>query len=218
MEQAVVRLREKHPWGGRKIHRRLQVLGYPDVPAPSTITGILRRHARLAPSSSCASFTRFERKVANELWQMDFKGHFALGNAQRCHPLTVLDDHSRFSLCLKACANERTDTVQQALTRTLRRYGLPQQLIVDNGAPWGSDQTHYLTPLTVWMMRLGIRVAHSRPYHPQTLGKEERFHRTLKAEVLAVRVFRDLDHTQHHFDRWRIHYKYDSYYPTSLCG
>lgn len=119
----------------------------------------------------------------NDLWQMDFKGHFALDQG-RCHPLTVLDDHSRYALGLEACANERGATVQERLTGIFRRYGLPRKMLMDNGSPWGGDAAHPYTPLTVWLLKLGVKVGHSGSYHPQTLGKDERFHRTLKAEVL----------------------------------
>lgn len=134
---------------------------------------------------------------------MDFKGHFALATGQRCQPLTVLDDHSRFNLVLDACADQQRETVQARLTATFRRYGLPVRMTMDNGAPWGCDTEDRLTQLTAWLMRLGIRVGHSRPYHPQTQGKGERFHRTLNREVLQQFVLRDLAHAQTRFDAWR---------------
>lgn len=206
LEAKVLELRAAHPcWGGRKLARRLRDMGETRVPAPSTITGILRRYGQLTDRPAPASFIRFERSRPNELWQMDFKGHFA-HDAGRCHPLTVLDDCSRFSLCLAACADERTATVEDCLIPTFRRYGLPEALLVDNGAPWGNGADDPFTPLVVWLLRLGIRVSHSRPYHPQTLGKDERFHRSLKAEVLQGRRFRDLDHCQKAFEDWRAVY------------
>jgi hypothetical protein len=134
---------------------------------------------------------------------MDFKGHFPIGTG-RCHPLTVLDDHSRFSIVLHACHNEQGATVQPVLSDSFRRYGLPQQMLMDNGAPWGrADSALGLTSLTLWLIRLGIRVCHGRPYHPQTQGKDERFHRTLNVELIQRRWFQDLPQCQHHFDRWR---------------
>jgi transposase InsO family protein len=210
MEQLVVRLRQQHPaWGGRKLERRLEDLGHTGVPVPSTITAILRRHGLLTENrAGCPrSYTRFEHAAPNDLWQMDFKGHFALMNRQRCHPLTVLDDHSRFSVGLRACENEQGLTVQQELTAIFRRYGLPWRMLMDNGPPWrgsNADQAH--TPLTVWLLRLGIAVVHGRPYHPQTQGKDERFHRTLDVELLQRTALRDLPHTQQHFDAWRDDY------------
>jgi Transposase and inactivated derivatives len=208
MEAAVLLLRAEHPcWGGRKIAARLKALGQEGVPSASTVTAILRRHDRLGPgcSNGQAAFVRFEHEAPNRLWQMDFKGHFAAGSG-RCHPLTVLDDHSRFSLCLAACADERGETVQSCLTATFRRYGLPDRMTMDNGAPWGDGPDTPYTPLTVWLMRLGIKVGHSRPYHPQTQGKDERFHRSLKAEVLTGRSFCDLAECQQAFDHWRTVY------------
>ena len=102
---------------------------------------------------------------------MDYKGHFAL-DAGRCHPLTVLDDHSRFAVGLWACGDERADTVRACLTGAFRRYGLPARMLMDNGSPWGSNAAHPYTRLTVWLLRLGVQVSHGRPYHPQTQGKD----------------------------------------------
>lgn len=209
LEAAVVALRLQYPtWGGRKLHARLCALGYHPVPAPSTITAILRRTPGLpaADPAPQRAWQRFEHATPNALWQMDFKGHFALLHG-RCHPLTVLDDCSRFALCLHACPNEQGPTVQTQLTQTFRRYGLPARMLMDNGPPWGAPLTlSPFTPLTVWLIRLGIGLTHARPAHPQTLGKDERFHRTLKADLLHQRTFRDLAHCQQHFDRWREHY------------
>lgn len=210
LEQAVLELREAHPcWGARKLRRRLRDLGWHDLPVPSTVQAILARHGRIeaAASSKHRPWQRFEHAVPNALWQMDFKGHFAVGPA-RCHPLTVLDDHSRYNLCLQACADEQGHTVQTHLTTSFRRYGLPQRVAVDNGSPWGDTFDSPYTPVVAWLIRLGVSVSHSRPYHPQTLGKDERFHRTLKAEVLREN-FADLGSVQRCFDRWRTIYNFE---------
>lgn len=211
LEQALVALRRTHPaWGARKLRARLQTLGEAEVPAASTVHGILTRHGLINPDAAATphAWQRFEHAAPNHLWQMDFKGHVALQTA-RCHPLTVLDDHSRFSLCLSACADETGNTVQTELTRTFEHYGLPDAMTMDNGAPWGADADHPYTAFTLWLMRLHIRVTHSRPYHPQTQGKDERFHRTLKAEVLRDPPFRDLSHAQRRFDAWRTVYNFE---------
>jgi len=93
--------------------------------------------------------------------------------------------------------------VKARLTGIFRRYGLPRKMLMDNGSPWGSDAAHPYTPLTVWLLRLGVKVGHSRPYHPQTLGKDERFHRTLKAEVLQYCRGLELSRCQARLDAWR---------------
>jgi transposase InsO family protein len=210
IEHRVIGLRRevRGCWGGRKLARRLVLAGGPEL-APSTITGILRRHGLLNQAAPPPRpFQRFERAAPNELWQMDFKGNFAMfcAAAARCHPLTVLDDHSRYSLVLKACADEREQTVRAVLTEAFRRYGLPAAMLMDNGSPWGAAGAQPFTAFSLWLIRLGIRVAHGRPYHPQTQGKDERFHRTLKFELLRHFNFTSLEHCQREFDSFRDRY------------
>lgn len=206
LEAAVVGLRRQHPaWGGRKIARRLLEREGTRV-APSTATAILHRYGLIPPEASAAAtaWQRFEHPEPNALWQIDFKGHFDTPGG-RCHPLTALDDHSRFNLILKSCPRTDWRTVQPAFIEAFRRYGLPVRLNADNGAPWGAPSApdHGLSRLSVWFIRVGIRVSHSRVRHPQTNGKEERFHRTLKAEVLNGQGFESPDAAQRAFDRWR---------------
>ena len=203
VEAQIVVARLAHPrWGARKLKRWLADRGTPVLPTPSTVQAILQRKGLILTQDGAAhpAWHRFEHPLPNDLWQMDFKGHFAVGK-QRCHPLTVLDDPSRYAVCLGAQASEQFTPTQTRLMETFRRYGLPWRMTMDNGAPWGEPGRY--TRFELWLMRLGIRVSHSRPYHPQTQGKDERFHRTLKAEVLQDQSFRDMDHTQQVFDVWR---------------
>ena len=206
MEATIVALRDEHPaWGGRKLARRLRDLGHAGVPSASTITQVLRRHERLEAPSPRA-LQRFARETPNALWQMDFKSELALADASSCHPLTVIDDCARYALGLEACADQRGESVRTRLLAIFGRYGLPAEILSDNGPPWGSlhDGTgRAFTALGVWLIELGITIRHGRPYHPQTQGKDERFHRTLQAEVIGRRQFRDLAHVQRAFDAWR---------------
>ena len=210
MEARVLAVRDEHPaWGARKIARCLHRVGV-EPPALSTIHQILRRNNRIGtPVGGPRAVQRFEMEAPNLLWQMDYKGWVALLNQVRCHPLTIVDDHSRFSVCLAACANEQGSTVRAQLELTFRRYGLPNAFFVDNGGPWGDASGTPWTQLGVWLLKLGINVVHSRPYHPQSRGKNERFHRTLKAEVFALQQFRSLGEVQHAFDRWRLIYNFE---------
>jgi hypothetical protein len=168
------------------------------------VTQILRRGgAQLgAFGGGATAFTRFEHPAPNDLWQMDFKGHVAMRQG-RLHPLTVLDDHSRFALVLAACADQQTETVKACLITAFERYGLPWRITADNGSPWGNGPRDPYTPLGVWLIEHDIRLGHSRPYHPQTQGKDERFHRTLKAEALSGPPFESLDRAARHLDQWR---------------
>jgi len=212
MERRVLAVREEHPaWGGRKIRRVLQDRGEIGVPAASTITAILQRNAKIDPEQAAKHkpFQRFERARPNELWQMDFKGYFALAAGGYCHPLTVIDDHSRFLVGLKACPNETYETVQAQLTAIFRQFGLPERMLMDNGSPWGDDRVTHHTILTAWLLRLEIAVSHGRPYHPQTQGKDERLNRTLKDEVIRRHVMQDLIESQFLFDDWWRVYNYD---------
>jgi len=206
VEDRVVALRDRHPaWGGRKLKRVLENAGEA-APAASTVTAILRRHDRLDPAEAAkhTAWQRFEHPAPNLLWQMDFKGHVPLARG-RCHPLTILDDHSRFALAVACCLDEEGATVRQHLTAVFRRYGLPLRLLADNGSPWSAAGQPW-TPLTVWLLRLGVTVAHGRPSHPQTQGKDERFHRTLKAEALRDWACVDLAAAQRRCDRFRADY------------
>lgn len=216
VEQSVIGVRQEHPaWGARKIARRLLDLGQATV-APSTVTHILHRHGLIPPEASQAAtpWQRFEHEAPNNLWQIDFKGRFST-LAGPCHALTLLDDHSRFNLLLRALGRTDTAQVQLQLVDALRLYGLPARINADNGSPWGSpsaggrgvdDGGRSLSELAVWLIRLGVRVSFSAPYHPQTNGKLERFHRTLELEAMAGRNFANLAATQHAFDRWRNTY------------
>jgi len=208
MERLALAVRAAHPvWGGRKIRRVLLNDGLQDVPSASTITMILHRHGLIDADESRKhkAWTRFERSQPNDLWQMDFKGHFGLDNG-RCHPLTVLDDHSRYCVGLQACRDERSGTVRYRLTEMFRVHGLPRQMLMDNGPPWGGGEDCPWTSLTVWLVQLGVGVSHGRPYHPQTQGKDERFHRTLQAEVINSHRLSNFRSCQSTFDEWRDTY------------
>ena len=134
MEGAVVAVRDAHPaWGARKIAAVIARDGG-SPPAPSTVHAILQRHGRIAsPAVGTGARLRFEKEAPNQLWQMDFKGWLRLTGGEPLHPLTVIDDHSRFALCLDACPDQRRGTVTQSLERVFRRYGLPQAFFVDRG-------------------------------------------------------------------------------------
>jgi len=142
-------------------------------PAASTITAILARNEMLNSEESTkhSPLQRFE-----------------MANGLLCHPLTVIDDHSRFLIGLKACPYQHSRAVREHLKDIFSCYGLPERMLMDNGAIWKG----FHTKLTSWLVRLGIQVVHGRIHHPQTQGKDERLHRTLKNELLIRQSFYDL--------------------------
>lgn len=221
--QLVVEARRRDPgWGGRKLRRHLLnqaesgAIGVDpqQIPSASTITRILDRHGMLPgpkDSSRQGPWQRFERAAPNELWQLDFKGEFPLTGGQLCYPLTLIDDHSRFSLALAACPNQQRSTVEQQLRKVFARYGLPQAILCDNGPPWGAglgwrDWGPFYTGLAVWLMRLGITVKYCRPNHPQGKGKNERFNGSLQAEVLDHEQFGSYSEAHARMADWRSRY------------
>jgi transposase InsO family protein len=210
LEAAVLAVRDAHPaWGARKIEYCIAQRGI-EPPAVSTIHAILHRHGRIgaAPGPGKA-YERFERAQPNELWQMDFKGWVKLADGAVCHPLTVIDDHSRYVPCLKACADQTGRTVKAHLEKCLRKNGLPDAIFVDNGNPWSDSGGERWTKFEVWLLKLGIGLVRSRPYHPQSRGKNERFHRTLKAEVFELRSIKNMAHAQRVFDHWLDVYNHE---------
>lgn len=213
VEAELLALRRRYPaWGARKIHallaRQREAQARADrVPAVSTVHAILVRGGCVDPAASAAHrpFVRFEHAAPNDLWQMDFKGHFPTLRGGRCHPLTMIDDHARYALAVRGCCDEREPTVRTVLIDVFRRYGMPRRLLCDNGPPWGADDGA-LTALGAWLIRLGVSLSHGRPRHPQTQGKDERFHRTLNVELIGTRTFADVEGFNDHAEPWRHQY------------
>lgn len=142
MVAEICAVRVAHPtWGGRKIHHYLERQGVATVPAPSTITRILTHAGLRAPEPTRTAVGRFERAAPNELWQLDFMGHRPLRQG-RVHPLTLIDDHSRYLLTLIAATTEDLATVQPALVACFRQWGLPWTILTDNGSPWVGSTRH----------------------------------------------------------------------------
>jgi transposase InsO family protein len=215
IEHAVLAVRDQHPaWGARKIANVLerQFSGQPgqDVPACSTVHAILVRNNRILPKrGGDPASMRFERPEPNELWQMDFKGSSTLGNGEKLYPLTVVDDHSRYALCIGACGDETGSTVKAQLEQVFSIYGLPQAFFVDNGNPWGDSHGGQWTKFRVWLLKYGIQLIHARPHHPQSRGKNERFHRSMDDEVFAMRPLASRSQAQHTFTKWRSIYNHE---------
>jgi len=208
-EEKVLEVRQAHPaWGPRKILHYLIRQGEAEIPSKSAIGNILKRNGYISEAASKAAtpYKRFQKDSSNEMWQADFKGNFAMKDGNRCYPLTVLDDYSRFSLCVDAKENERRLGVVESFERLFDENGMPDSLLCDNGNPWGNSQTTGYTMFEVWLMEYGILPIHGRIRHPQTQGKEERFHKTMVDELLKLTEIENMLHAQGCFDAFRSCY------------
>ena len=208
-EELVVDYRKQHPAiGAVKIHRVLRNDGHEDLPSPRTINNIFKRHGLITAAASLAAkpCQRFEKAQPNEMWQADYKGHFALGNGQRCHPLNIIDDHSRFNLCCKAQLGETFEEIRPVMISLFEEFGLPGAFLCDNGNPWGTAQSTGFSRFEVWLMELGVLVLHGRARHPQTQGKDESFNRSLTRELLKQVELANQNDAQRHFNEYREFY------------
>lgn len=180
-EERVVALRQETGWGARKLR---VLLAEEQIALPTrSIHRILERHALVAEAQHGAAPERFERSAPNELWQMDSKGKYPLEDGE-CHPLAILDDHSRFVVGLYALPSLTAALAKESLLHTFRRYGVPRAMLMDHGSLWwGSANGWGLTRLSVQLIEQGIQLMYGRVAHPQTQGKVERFHRTLGGEL-----------------------------------
>lgn len=207
IEAIIMEVARDYPvWGETKIWKEC-IRRYPElrIPAARTVGRIMDRHDHHPGGQSPGpkGWQRFVSASPNLLWQMDFKGWFRTTDRITIHPLSVLDDHSRFLLGLDACTNQ---TVQASLLRLFQLYGLPERILTDNGSPWGVPGIRARTGLDLWLIQLGIVLIHGRPYHPQTQGKVERFHRTLKKELITRTTFTGVPETQAKLDHFRDTY------------
>ena len=208
-------LREENPaWGGKTIRAVLAADGISNLPSAKTCCNILKRNGCISEEESRKRkpYQRFEYEQCNALWQTDFKGDFPLLDGTHCYPLDILDDHSRFCLCTEP--KSAAAGVQESFLRVFQEYGLPDALLSDNGPQFAGFRGGY-TRLERWLMDLNILPIHGRILHPQTQGKIERFHRTMKAELLRE-PFRDLAEATEKFAAWR--WKYNEIRPHSALG
>lgn len=178
VEAAVLELRDKTSWGGPKIAKALVRRGV--WVAPATAQRILKRCGRVEPPKVEKTKLRFARAECNELAQMDFKGEYQLPRG-KCYPLSLLDDCSRYLHGLWPLRSTGGEGVKQTLEAYFREHGVPLSLLMDHGTPWFSTTNQQgLTWVAVWLLKQGVVLRYSGIRHPQTQGKVERFHQTLK--------------------------------------
>lgn len=206
IENAILRVREENPdWGAKTILKVLENNGYTELPCIRTANNILKRNGRISETESekRQAFTRFQREYCNELWQIDFKGDFPLLDGSRCFPFDAIDDCSRY--CLGIFSKNNTLGVIENMEVLFKKFGLPKAILSDNGGQFAGFKGGY-TKFERWLMDLDILPIHGRPLHPQTQGKIERFHRTMKNELIKRNIFVDLADADKQLQEWRIKY------------
>jgi transposase InsO family protein len=209
----IVAMRKEHPWDGpKKLRERLAQLGQDTqcIPAASTIGDILDRYGLIRPRRARLRVPPHPSPLEpcsepNDLWCVDFKGHFACGDGKRCHPLTITDAASRYLIKCEALIEPKHEPVQRHFELAFREFGIPTRIRSDNGAPFASIALGGLSRLSVWFIQLGITPERIEPGQPQQNGRHERFHRTLKEQTTKPPAS-TLIEQQRVFDRFRADY------------
>ncbi|MGH2994787.1 MAG: IS481 family transposase [Gaiellaceae bacterium] len=207
LEAEIVALRKRHPrWGARRIHAELARAGL-EPPAVATIHRALRRNYLVAPQPPRRrkARKRFERPVANDLWQIDGT-QVELAGGSRVWVVDVLDDHARYLLAALACASPTGEAAWACFCTASAAHGLPRQLLSDNHMSFTGRLFGVEVAFERRLAEVGVELINAAPAHPQTLGKLERFHRTLKEWLADEGPPTDLEHLQLLLDRFRAHY------------
>ena len=217
VELLILDVRADNPgWGAKTIQHVLERQGYRNLPCVKTVNNILHRYGCISTEESQKRqpFMRFEKNRCNDMWQTDFKGEFRMKDNNYCYPLTILDDHSRFSIKI-APRLGTANVVMPAFLEAFREFGMPDSILSDNGAQFAGFKKGY-TQFEKWLMDLDILPIHGRIKHPQTQGKIERFHRTMKQELLNHRQITDILDAEEQFRLWRN--KYNNLRPHEALG
>lgn len=217
VERRILELRAENPgWGAKTLHKVLENQGEQNLPCVRTVNNILRRNGCISPEESQKRqpFTRYEKEKCNMMWQTDFKGEFRMEDNNYCYPLTIIDDHSRFSIKIAPRLSTK-NVVIPVFTEVFHEYGLPDSILSDNGSQFAGFRKGY-TQFERWLMELDILPIHGRIKHPQTQGKIERFHRTMKQELLNHISISNIDDAEVQFGDWRE--KYNNIRPHEALG
>ena len=207
LEARIVGLRKRHPrWGARRIQAELARAGVAP-PAVSTIHQALRRNHLVAaqPPRRLKATKRFERELANDLWQIDAT-QVALADQRPAWVVDVVDDHARFLLAAIACHSPTGEAAWACFVAASAAYGLPRQLLSDNHLSFTGRLYGLEVAFERKLAEAGVELINAAPSHPQTLGKLERFHRTLKEWLQDEGPAFDLEHLQLLLDRFQSHY------------
>jgi transposase InsO family protein len=180
-----------------------------EAPSVSTIWRILKAHGFVTPQPHKrpkTSYIRFQADLPNECWQADVT-HVRLADATEIEILNIIDDHSRLCVASQAMARIRSVDVIRVLHKAAEHWGYPEAFLSDNGAIFtATSRGNDLGAIEPELVSLGIRSKHSRPYHPQTCGKIERFHQTLKKHLATQPPAATNKQLQGQLDRFVAYY------------
>ncbi len=207
LEVQICRMRKDHPrWGARRIRSELRRSGI-DPPAASTVHQVLRRNHLVTdqPRKRPKARKRFEREVPNDLWQIDAT-KVALADGTEVWVVDALDAHARYLLAARAVLRPTTEAAWACFEDAATRHGMPRQLLSDNGLCFTGRLHGRVVDFERRIRSLGIVLINSGPYHPETLGKLERFHKTLKEWLADEGPAKYLTHLQETLDWFRAHY------------
>src|SRR5579871_4076840 len=216
LESRIVQLRREHPsWGAPKIREKIRRLGLGvSLPAVSTVHAVLDRHGLVSRGRRRHHFKAEGSSLSrpdqpNDLWCADYKGEFMLADKRYCYPLTITDTTSRYLLCCEALGTTQEMYAFTVFERVFKDFGLPLAIRTDNGIPFASRSAFFgLSKLSVWWLRLGIRIERIKPGNPQQNGRHERMHLTLKKEATRPAGHNFLQQ-QAKFDRFMHCYNFE---------
>ena len=212
IEVLVLEMRRAHPyWGARRIAFELARKQIQPTPSESGVYRSLVRAAFIDPITRRRrreTWKRWERGAPMELWQLDVVHGFGLADGTAAKALTGIDDHSRFCVSARLMVRERTQAVCDGFSSALQTYGVPQQVLTDNGKVFTGRFAQ--PPVEVLFDRIcrenGVDHILTQPRSPTTTGKIERFHRSLRVEFNTRQVFRNLKTAQEALDEWVTYY------------
>jgi transposase InsO family protein len=212
IQQAIIDLRRELTESGldagaQTIAHHLK-LRFVIAPSRPTIWRILKSHGLIEPQPHKrpkSSWIRFQAELPNEMWQADAT-HWQLADASDVEILNLIDDHSRFSLASVAFRTVKAPDVLETFCSAAESYGYPAKFLSDNAAVFSGSPRRGRVVLESELDRLGIESKHSTPYHPQTCGKVERFHQTLKRYLQRQAPAENLAHLQLQLDTFRLYY------------
>lgn len=201
-------------WGPKKVLDNIKK-HHPTLilPADSTAGEILKREGLVKKRKKRHHVSADEQAFgdclkSNEVWGVDYKGQFKLGNGKWCYPLTMSDIHSRYLLECQSLESTVCIDAKDSMEHTFREYGLPDKIRSDNGSPFSSIAFGGISKLSKWWIQLGIRPQRIKPGHPQQNGRHERMHKTLKQETTKPPAYNERLQ-QEKFNHFKTEYNHE---------